>query len=114
MKYYFLASYLPEIHRDDIKIRITLSDLVEERFHIPESDWKEIERVLLGRDMLVLEKLLSGKTVPIEHSVFNLEFWQDQIKSPKEGPEFVLEFLENYGPPDDRIQGDRSALCLLL
>lgn len=95
MKYYFLASYLPEIHRDDIKIRVTLGDLLEERFHIPESDWKEIELVLLGRDILVLEKLLSGKTVPIERTLFPMDFWRDQIKSPKEGPEFVLDFMRS-------------------
>ncbi len=95
MKYYFLASHLPEILRDDIKIRVSLGDLLEERFHIPEPDWKEIELVLLGRDVLVLEKLLSGKTVSISHSLFSVEFWQDQIKSPKEGPEFVLDFLRS-------------------
>ena len=95
MKYYFLASYLPEILRDDIKIRVSLGDLLEERFHIPEPDWKEIELVFLGRDVLVLEKLLSGKTVSISHSLFSVEFWQDQIKSPKEGPEFVLDFLRS-------------------
>jgi hypothetical protein len=95
MKYYFLASYLPEILRDDIKIRVSLGDLLEERFHIPDPDWKEIELVLLGRDVLVLEKLLSGKTVSISHSLFSVEFWQDQIKSPKEGPEFVLDFLRS-------------------
>jgi len=95
MKYYFLASHLPEILRDDIKIRVSLGDLLEERFHIPEPDWKEIELVLLGRDVLVLEKLLSGKTVSISHSLFSAEFWQDQIKSPKEGPEFVLDFLRS-------------------
>ena len=95
MKYYFLASYLPEILRDDIKIRVSLGDLLEERFHIPEPDWKEIELVLLGRDVLVLEKLLSGKTVSISHSLFSVEFWQDQIKSAKEGPEFVLDFLRS-------------------
>ena len=95
MKYYFLASYLPEILRDDIKIRVSLGDLLEERFHIPEPDWKEIGLVLLGRDVLVLEKLLSGKAVSISHSLFSVEFWQDQIKSPKEGPEFVLDFLRS-------------------
>lgn len=95
MKYYFLASYLPELHRDDIKIRVTLGDLLEERFHIPEQDWKEIEFVLLGRDILIIEKLLSGKTIDLEHSLFNLEFWRDQIKSPKEGPEFLLDFLRS-------------------
>jgi hypothetical protein len=95
MKYYFLASYLPEVHRDDIKIRITLGDLLEERFHIPEKDWKDIERVLLGRDILIVEKLLAGKTILLENSLFDLEFWRDQIKSPKEGPEFILEFLRS-------------------
>lgn len=95
MKYYFLASYLPEILRDDIKIRVSLGDLLEERFHIPDPDWKEIELVLFGRDVLVLEKLLSGKTVFISHSLFSVEFWHDQIKSPKEGPEFVLDFLRS-------------------
>lgn len=95
MKYYFLASYLPEIQKDDLKIRFSLRELLEERFHIPEPDWKEIELVLLGRDLVILERLLSGKTVSIEHSLFSLEFWQDQIKSPKEGPEFVLDFLRS-------------------
>jgi len=95
MKYYFLASYLPEIHRDDIKVRLTLGNLLEERFHIPESDWKETDLVLLGRDILVVEKFLTGKTVSIEYTVFSSEFWQDQIKSPKEGPEFVLDYLRN-------------------
>jgi hypothetical protein len=95
MKYYFLASYLPEIQRDDIKIRFSLGELLEEAFHIPEPDWREIELVLLGRDVLVLEKLLSGKTVSIGHSLFTLEFWQDQIKTPKEGPDFVLDYLRN-------------------
>lgn len=95
MKYYFLASTLPDIQRDDLKVRFSLEELLGERFHIPEPDWKEIELVLLGRDILILEKLLSGKTVSIGHSLFPLEFWQDQIKSPKEGPEFVLDFLRS-------------------
>jgi hypothetical protein len=95
MKYYFLASYLPDIQRDDLKVRFSLAELLGERFHIPDPDWKEIELALLGRDMLILEKLLSGKTVSVEHSLFPVEFWQDQIKSPKEGPEFVLDFLKS-------------------
>lgn len=95
MKYYFLASYLPDLQRDDIKIRFSLGELLEERFHIPEPDWKEIESVLLGRDILILERLLMGKVVSIGHSLFTLEFWQEQIKSPKEGPEFVLDFLRS-------------------
>jgi hypothetical protein len=103
MKYYFLSSYLPEIHRDDIKIRVTLGELLEERFHVPERDWKEIELVLLGRDVFIIERLLSGRPVSMEHSLFGVEFWRDQIKSPKEGPDFFLEFLRstdlsNFGP----------------
>jgi hypothetical protein len=109
MKYYFLASYLPEINKDDLKIRFTLSDLLEERFHIPERDWQDIEKVLMGRDVLIIEKLLSGKTISIEHSLFNIEFWRDQIKSPKEAPEFLLDFLsgtdlQGFGARDvDRL-----------
>jgi hypothetical protein len=95
MKYYFLASTLPDIQRDDLKVRFSLEELLGEKHHIPEPDWKEIELVLMGRDILILEKLLSGKTVSVGHSLFPLEFWQDQIKSPKEGPEFVLDFLRN-------------------
>ena len=95
MKYYFLSSYLPDIQRDDLKVRFSLGELIGEKFHIPEPDWKEIELVLLGRDMLILERLLSGKTVSVEHSLFPVELWQDQIKSPKEGPEFALDFLRS-------------------
>jgi hypothetical protein len=109
MKYYFLASYLPDIEKDDSKIKFTLADLLEERFHILEEDWQDIERVLLAWDILILEKLLSGKTISIEHSLFNIEFWRDQIKSPKEGPEFLLDFLrgadlQGFGARDiDRL-----------
>ena len=109
MKYYFLASYLPDIQRDDTKIRVSLSDLLEERFHIPPGDWKEIELILLGRDIFIIERLLSGKSVSIEYSLFDVEFWRDQIKSPKEGPEFLLDFLtstdaESFGPAEsDRL-----------
>ena len=95
MKYYFLASYLPDIQKDDLKVRFSLGELLGEKFHIPEQDWKEIELVLMGRDILILEKLLSGKTVSVEHSLFPPEFWLDQIKSPKEGPDFILDFLRS-------------------
>jgi Protein of unknown function (DUF2764)/ATP synthase (C/AC39) subunit len=109
MKYYFLASYLPELQPDDIKIHVGLSDLLEERFNIADRDWKEIELILLGRDIFIIEKLLSGKTVSMEYSLYGLEFWQDQVKSPVEGPEFLLEFLKSmgsevFGPHDvDRL-----------
>jgi hypothetical protein len=105
MKYYFLSSYLPEIHRDDIKIRVTLGELLEERFHIAERDWKEIELVLLGRDVFIIERLLSGRPVSMADSLFGVEFWRDQIKSPKEGPDFLLAFLRStdlhkFGPAE--------------
>lgn len=103
MKYYFLVAYLPEILFDDTKIRISLSELLEERYHIPETDWKEIELVLLGRDILILDMLLSGKTIAVEHSLFEIDFWREQIKFPKEGPEFILKYLksidlQSFGP----------------
>lgn len=94
MKYYFLASYLPELHRDDIKIRVSLGDLLEERYTIPEEDWNEIALVLLGRDVVIVERLLAGKSAPVEHSLYPLEFWRDQVKAPREGPEFILEYLK--------------------
>jgi len=110
MKYYFLASYLPEINRDDTKIRISLGDLLSERFHIPEADWREIELVLLGRDIMIIDSLLKGKDLNVEHSVFGREFWVEQVKSPAEGPEFILEFLreldrENFSTREsDRLR----------
>ena len=109
MKYYFLASYLPDIEKSDSKIRFTLADLLEERFHFQERDWQDIEKVLLARDILILEKLLSGKTISAEHSLFGVEFWRVQMKSPKEGPQFLLDFLretdqQGFGARDvDRL-----------
>lgn len=93
MKYYFLVGYLPELQRDDRKIRVSLTELFGEQYHIPPEDWKEIEMILLGRDVFMVEKLIGGKPVTMEHSLFDIEFWKDQIKSPQEGPEFILEFL---------------------
>jgi len=105
MKYYFLSSYLPEIHRDDIKIRVSLGELLEERFHIAERDWKEMELVLLSRDVFTIERLLSDRPVSMDHSLFGAEFWRDQIKTPKEGPYFLLTFLKStnltkFGPSE--------------
>jgi hypothetical protein len=111
MKYYFLASYLPEIHRDDTKIKISFSDLLGERFHIPREDWKEIELVLLGRDILILDGLLRGKDIEVEDSIFGPEFWRGQIKSPgEECPAFILEFLRDL---DTQTFGARESDRLL-
>jgi len=112
MKYYFLASYLPEIHRDDTKIKISFSDLLGERFHIPKEDWKEIERLLLGRDILILDGLLRGIDIEMRDSIFSPEFWREQIRSPgEECPAFILEFLrdldtQTFGIREsDRLRG---------
>jgi len=111
MKYYFLASYLPEIHRDDTKIRISLGDFLEERFHIPVKDQREMDLVLLGRDIMIIDSLLKGRELDVEHSVFGREFWREQVKNPKEGPGFILDFLagldrDAYSVRDsDRLRG---------
>jgi len=89
MKYYFLISYLPEIHRDDKKLRLRVSDLLSDRFHFAEEDWAQIELVLLGGDLLQIEGLLSGKEMAVDYQLFGREFWQEQIKSPKEVPEYL-------------------------
>jgi hypothetical protein len=112
MKYYFLAGYLPELHIDDRKIRIGLTDIKEEQYIHPK-DWEEIELILLGNDVFMIEKLLSGKSVAVKHSVYEAEFWREQIKNPQEGPEFLLKFLRefkagegNFGPREaDRLYG---------
>ncbi|HJX33859.1 MAG TPA: DUF2764 family protein [Desulfatiglandales bacterium] len=107
MKYYFLASYLPEIHREDTKIKISFSDLLEERFHIPREDWKEIELLLLGRDILILDGLLRGRDMEVKDSVFGPEFWREQIKAPGEGcPVFILELLRDL---DTKTFGTRES-----
>jgi len=110
MNYYFLVGYLPELQRDDRKIRVGLTELLGEQYNIASDDWKEIELILLGRDIFIIEKLLSGKTVSIQHSLYTTDFWRDQIKSPGEGPEFVSEFLKeteggkSFGPGEtDRL-----------
>lgn len=111
MKYYFLASYLPEIHLDDSKIRISLGDFLEERFHIPVKDQRDMDLVLLGRDIMIIDSLLKGRDLDVEYSVFGREFWREQVKNPKEGPGFILEFLagldrEAYSVRDsDRLRG---------
>jgi|GEM_PF-558074 hypothetical protein len=113
MKYYFLVGYLPELQRDDRKIKVRLNELLEEKYHIEARDWKEIELILLGQDVFMVEKHLSGKAVAAEHALFDAEFWREQIKSPQEGPDFILEFLREsrdssagFGPKSaDRLYG---------
>ena len=96
MKYYFLVTYLPEIQRDDKKIKLRFADLLDEQYYIAPEDWRQIEFVLLSRDFLLLEKLLSGKDADVEHTLHEKEFWKEQIKAPKEVPSFLEAFLQRH------------------
>lgn len=101
MKYYFLVSYLPEVHPDDRKIRVRVADLLDEMDQFSEEDRRQIELVLLAGDVLQIEHLLSGKDVEISPQLFGRGFWKEQIQSPKEVlEEFapVLEQLLLEGP----------------
>ncbi len=94
MKYYFLVSYLPEINRDDKKLKLRLADLLSEKYLFTDQDWAEIELLLLAGDVLQIERLLSGKDIEVEYSLFGMDFWREQIKSPKDVPEFFAEAFE--------------------
>lgn len=94
MKYYFLVAYLPEIHRDDKKLKLRLSDLLSEKEHIAERDWRQLELLLLSGDLLQIERLLAGKSMEVEYSLYGIEFWREQLKSPKDVPEFMAEPFE--------------------
>jgi hypothetical protein len=95
MKYYFLVAYLPELHRDDKKLKYRLADLLGEKSHFAPKDWEDAELVLLKGDILQIERLLSGKETEVEFTVYGREFWKDQVKSPKEVPEWLSEFFES-------------------
>ena len=95
MKYYFLVSYLPEIHPDDRKLKYRLADLFDEKSQIAPEDWEDVELLLLAGDILQIEKLLSGKDTAVEFTLYGRDFWKEQIKSPKEVPEWMSEFFED-------------------
>jgi hypothetical protein len=111
MKYYFLVTYLPEIGRDDKRIKLRVEDLLEEQYYIAPRDRDQIELVLLARDMLLLERLMSGKDVDVPLTLYGKEFWREQMKAPREVPPFLEEFLQNataeeFGPGHvDQLQG---------
>jgi len=95
MRYYFLVSYLPEIQPDDRKLKYRLADLFDEKDHIAPRDWENVELLLLAGDILQIEKLLSGKDTAVEFTLYGQDFWKDQIKSPKDVPEWLSEFFED-------------------
>ena len=70
MKYYFLVAYLPELHRDDKKLKYRLADLLGEKSHFAPNDWEDAELVLLKGDILQIERLLSGKETEVEFTVY--------------------------------------------
>lgn len=94
MKYYFHVSYLPEIHRDDKKLRLRVSDLLSEKLHFAERDWVQIELVLLGGDVVQIERLLSGKEMQVDYQLHGRDFWKEQIRSSKEIPEYFVEIFD--------------------
>ena len=106
MKYYFLVTYLPEIQRDDKKIKLRFADLLAEREYMAPEDWRQIELVLLARDFLLLEKLLAGKDADVGYSLYDKEFWKEQVKAPKEVPDYLEAFLQtiaeekSFGPEE--------------
>lgn len=98
MKYYFLATYLPEVHRDDKKLRYDLGDLLEDRGQMAPADRREIDLVLLGRDVILIEQILAGREPSVAYCLHDGDFWRDQIKSPQAGPEFLREYLASLVP----------------
>lgn len=106
MKYYFLVTYLPDLQRTDKKLKLRVADLLAERDQISASDWREIELLLLWGDVFLLGQLLSGKDPEVEFTLYDKEFWKEQIKAPKEVPPFLEEFLkgaamgESFGPAE--------------
>ena len=120
MKYYFLVTYLPEIQRDDKKVKLRFADLLAERDYMALEDWRQVELVLLARDFLLLEKLLAGKDAAVEHSIYDKEFWKEQVKAPKEVPDYLEAFLQtiaeerSFGPDEvnqlHRIYYDHAIL----
>lgn len=112
MKYYFLVSYLPEIHPDDRKLKYRLADLLDEKVQIAPEDWEDVGLLLLAGDILQIEKLLAGKETTVEFTLYGRDFWKDQIKSPKEVPGWASDFFEDLSAGGfsarhlDRLYGD--------
>jgi hypothetical protein len=111
MSYYFLVSVLPEIRRDDAKLKLRLGGLLEEREHLAAVDRRDVDLVLLRRDLALIEKLLAGREAEVEHALHGPDFWKDEIRSPRDTPAFLEDFLldvreTGWGPRQaDRLYG---------
>lgn len=112
MQYYFLATYLPELTREDKRVRLRLEDVLADRGLLASEDWREVELVCLARDVLMVERLLAGRPVAVPQALYDLDFWREQLKSPTEGPDFIQAFLRahagaDFGPRQvDRLWAD--------
>jgi hypothetical protein len=107
MKYYFLVSFLPDIHRDDKKLKLRLADLLAEKYLFTGKDWAEIEWILLAGDVLQIERLWAGKEVEVEYSLYGMDFWKEQIRSPKDIPDFFEDALNTFvmdGPSPKAVE----------
>jgi len=80
MKYYFLISYLPDLRREDKKIKVRFGDLLAEKNQIAEEDWLQVELITLAHDISLIEKLRSGKDLEVEHTLCDPEFWKSLVE----------------------------------
>ncbi len=92
MKYYFLVSYLPELSREDKKIKIRFGDLLAEKNQIAEEDWLEVEHILLARDIFLLERLRSGREVEVEYTLDDPRLLKELVEYSQVG------VMERWGP----------------
>ena len=103
MKYYYLATYLPELAREDKKLRLRVADLLDESGLLAPEDRREVDLVLLAGDVLMVERLLAGHPLEVPLSIHGLDYWREQVKSPVEAPDFLAEIIKSvaggeFGP----------------
>lgn len=103
MKYYYLATYLPELAREDKKLRLRMADLLGDSGFLAPEDRREVDLVLLAGDVLMVERLLAGHPLEVPLSLHDLDYWREQVKSPVDAPEFMAEVIKaaaggEFGP----------------
>ena len=89
MKYYDLATYLPELTRQDKKLRLRMADLLADAGLLAPGDRREVDLVLLAGDVLMVERLLAGHPLEVPLALNDLAHWREQLKAPLEAPEFM-------------------------
>jgi len=103
MKYYYLATYLPELAREDKKLRLRMADLLGDSGYLAPEDRREVDLVLLAGDVLMVERLLAGHPLEVPLSLHELDYWREQVKAPADAPEFMAEVIKaaaggQFGP----------------